>query len=66
MTSRYRVTIIKVLEDGTEIEMVRAYDPAWFVSPMLKEFAKKIYEPAPVRNIRGQVEIWGGTHAEAA
>lgn len=55
--ARYRVSIRKVLEDGSEVEMVSMCEPGWYVSPVLKALARQTYEPAPQPNYEGQLSL---------
>lgn len=54
---KYRVVVHKILEDGTEIELVNVCEPGWYVSPMLKALARQTYEPQPHTTLVGQLAL---------
>jgi len=54
---KYRASVVKVLEDGTEIIMYQAFDFPWFVGKELQHMGKAIYIPPPRPYVEGQLEM---------
>ncbi len=53
----YKVSVKKVLEDGTEVEVFRDWGEGWYISPWLQRLAKKYYEPRPKPELPGQLSL---------
>lgn len=55
---KIRVHISRVLEDGSEVTLVSMTDEPWYVSPVLKDMAKRIHLPMPPVHFKGQTELF--------
>lgn len=55
--TKYRVRITRVLEDGTEVELVSVCDEPWYISPILKDMAKRVHLPMPPPKLAGQMAL---------
>lgn len=56
--ARYRAKLTKILDDGTEIDLVDIEDYPWFVRPVLKDaVAKYLKDTAPPTHFEGQMEL---------
>lgn len=55
---KYRLRLTKILEDGTELEISHIVDDPWYLSPILKDLAKRIHLPMPPPNFPGQGELF--------
>lgn len=55
---RYRAVVHKILEDGTEVEVMRTIDEPWYVGAVMADWAKRFKRmPRETVVIPGQMQI---------